>query len=204
MSAKRSPLRSTAPAPWACAPPSTRAGSMAGRCATAARRPVKPSRPRMEPCFGSRPAPGRPAAWRWSPRCSAPAICNRERPPLRDHRLTSEYGLRARAGRTVRLRQIASVIPSAMHAMPDQQAARLAAKAGADGFDLIRKQKNRLAWDELWKGRIRVTGGQRALARPHRCGRLLSQQLGPRLLARFDLRSLAWRPGTTITTILAM
>jgi hypothetical protein len=57
----------------------------------------------------------------------------------------------------VRLRQIASVIPSAMHAMPDQQAARLAAKAGADGFDWIRKQ-NRLAWDELWKGRIRVTG----------------------------------------------
>ena len=80
-----------------------------------------------------------------------------ERPPLRDHRLTSEYGLRARAGRTVRLRQIASVIPSAMHAMPDQQAARLAAKAGADGFDLIRKQ-NRAAWDELWKGRIRVSG----------------------------------------------
>jgi trehalose/maltose hydrolase-like predicted phosphorylase len=80
-----------------------------------------------------------------------------ERPPLRDHRLVSEYALRARAGRTVRLRQIASVIPSVMHAMPDQQAARLAAKARNDGFELIRKQ-NRLAWDELWKGRIRVEG----------------------------------------------
>ena len=82
------------------------------------------------------------------------------RPPLRDHRLVSEYGLRARAGRTVRLRQIASVIPSAMHAMPDQQAARLAAKARFDGFEAIRKG-NRAVWDELWKGRIRVEGASR-------------------------------------------
>ncbi len=78
-------------------------------------------------------------------------------PPLRDHRLVSEYAVRARAGRTIRLRQIASVIPSAMHAMPDQQAGRLAAKARFDGFDAIRKQ-NRAAWTELWKGRIRVEG----------------------------------------------
>lgn len=78
-------------------------------------------------------------------------------PPLRDHRLVSEYAVRARAGRTVRLRQIASVIPSAMHAMPDQQAARLAAKARFDGFDAIRKE-NRAVWAELWKGRIRVEG----------------------------------------------
>ncbi|MBI1684123.1 glycoside hydrolase family 65 protein [Caulobacter hibisci] len=82
------------------------------------------------------------------------------RPPLRDHRLVSEYGLRAQAGRTVRLRQIASVIPSAMHAMPDQQAARLAAKARFDGFEAIRKG-NRAAWAELWKGRIRVEGASR-------------------------------------------
>lgn len=83
---------------------------------------------------------------------AAPAL-----PPLRDHRLVSEYAVRARAGRTVRLRQIASVIPSAMHAMPDQQAARLAAKARFDGFDAIRKE-NRAVWAELWKGRIRVEG----------------------------------------------
>jgi trehalose/maltose hydrolase-like predicted phosphorylase len=78
-------------------------------------------------------------------------------PPLRDHHLVSEYAVRARAGRTIRLRQIASVIPSDMHAMPDQQAGRLAAKARFDGFDKIRKH-NRAAWAELWKGRIRVEG----------------------------------------------
>jgi trehalose/maltose hydrolase-like predicted phosphorylase len=80
-----------------------------------------------------------------------------QRPPLRDHRLVTEYGLRARAGRTVRLRQIASLVPKTLHALPDQQAARLAAKAASDGFDRIR-QRNRAVWDELWKGRIRLEG----------------------------------------------
>jgi len=78
-------------------------------------------------------------------------------PKLRDHRLVTEYGFRARAGRTVRLRQIASLVPSALHALPDQQAARLAAKAASDGFDKIRRQ-NRAVWNELWKGRIRLEG----------------------------------------------
>ena len=78
-------------------------------------------------------------------------------PPLRDHRLVSEYGLRVRAGRTVRLRQIVSIIPSVLHHMPDQQAARLAAKAKADGFEALRKQ-NRAVWAELWKSRIRLEG----------------------------------------------
>ena len=78
-------------------------------------------------------------------------------PPLRDHRLVTEYAVRSRAGRAVRLRQIASLVPEALHAMPDQQAARLAAKAAHDGFDNIRRQ-NRAAWDELWKGRIRLEG----------------------------------------------
>ncbi len=44
-----------------------------------------------------------------------------------------------------------------MHAMPDQQAARLAAKARSDGFEALRKQ-NQAVWAELWKGRIRVAG----------------------------------------------
>jgi trehalose/maltose hydrolase-like predicted phosphorylase len=79
------------------------------------------------------------------------------RPPLRDQRLVSEYGFRARAGRTVRLRQIASLVPSALHALPDQQVARLAAKAASDGFDSIRKD-NRAVWDDLWQGRIRLEG----------------------------------------------
>ncbi len=79
------------------------------------------------------------------------------RPPLRNQQLITEYGFRVRAGRTVRLRQIASVIPNVMHQMPDQHAARLAAKAGKDSFDKLRKQ-NRAVWDELWKGRIRLEG----------------------------------------------
>lgn len=79
------------------------------------------------------------------------------RPPLRDRQLVSEYGFRARAGRPVRLRQIASLVPRALHDMPDQQAARLAAKAASDGFDKIRAE-NRAEWDELWKGRIHLKG----------------------------------------------
>lgn len=79
------------------------------------------------------------------------------RPPLRDHKLVSEYGLRARPRRKVRLRQIASLVPQALHDMPDQQAARLAAKAAKDGFDTVRAE-NRAEWDELWKGRVLLKG----------------------------------------------
>ncbi|MDP3594746.1 MAG: glycoside hydrolase family 65 protein, partial [Phenylobacterium sp.] len=79
------------------------------------------------------------------------------RPPLRDHQLVSEYRVRGRAGRPVRLRQIVSVIPQAMHQMPDQHAVRLAAKAQADGFETIRAE-NKAVWDELWKGRIHLEG----------------------------------------------
>lgn len=46
----------------------------------------------------------------------------------------------------MRLRQIASVIPNVMHQMPDQHAARLAAKARKDGLDKVRKQ-NRAVWE---------------------------------------------------------
>lgn len=79
------------------------------------------------------------------------------RPPLRDHRLTTDYGVRARADRPVRLRQIACLIPQVMHRMPDQQAVRLAAKARHDGFEALRAE-NRAAWRELWKGRIVLDG----------------------------------------------
>ena len=80
-----------------------------------------------------------------------------QRPPLRDHQLVSEYAFRARTGRRVRLRQIASLIPNAMHDMPDQQAVRLAAKARNGGFEKIRA-RNRAVWAELWKGRIKLVG----------------------------------------------
>jgi len=79
------------------------------------------------------------------------------RPPLAGDRLVSEYNLDARAGRPIRLRQIACVIPDAMHKRPDQQATRLAAKARRDGFAKIRVQ-NRAHWKDLWMGRVLVGG----------------------------------------------
>ena len=79
------------------------------------------------------------------------------RPPLRRGRLYTEYGFRALAGRRYRLRQIVSIVPQAMHSQPDHQAVRLCAKAKKDGFESIRRQ-NRDAWNELWKGRIKLVG----------------------------------------------
>jgi len=73
--------------------------------------------------------------------------------------MLSEYTVRARAGRPLRLRQITSMLPKVMHQLPEQQAARLAAKARHDGFDTLRT-RNRAAWDELWKGRIVVKGAE--------------------------------------------
>ena len=84
-----------------------------------------------------------------------------ERPPFSGSRLTSEYGFRARAGRTYRLRQIASVIPSQMHSQPDYQAVRLVALARRRGFDEVRAA-NRAVWGELWKGRIHLVGADRS------------------------------------------
>ena len=79
------------------------------------------------------------------------------RPPLAGNRLSSEYVVKARAGRPLRLIQIASLIPSVMHASPDQHAVRLAAKAKRDGFETLRA-RNRALWVELWKSRIVLHG----------------------------------------------
>ncbi|MGA0600823.1 glycoside hydrolase family 65 protein [Caulobacter sp. KR2-114] len=86
---------------------------------------------------------------------------NPVRPALAGDRLITTYAFRAAKGVRYRLRQITSLVPSAMHNQPDHQAARMAAKARFDGFDAIR-QESRAAWAELWKGRIRLVGaGQR-------------------------------------------
>ena len=69
-----------------------------------------------------------------------------------DSGLAKEYRFEARAGATYRLRQIASLVPGQMHDDPDQEARRLATKAGAQGFDRLRDD-NRRSWQELWKGR---------------------------------------------------
>lgn len=79
------------------------------------------------------------------------------RPAFQYGQFHSEFRGRVRAGRTVRLRQLVSLVPEVMHATPDQHAARLAAKAADDGFDTLRAA-NRAMWDELWKGRVRLLG----------------------------------------------
>lgn len=79
------------------------------------------------------------------------------RPPLLGGRLWTEYKIRARGGRRLKLTQIASLVPSEMHRSPDQHAVRLAAKARREGFETLRS-RNRAAWTELWKGRIVLHG----------------------------------------------
>jgi len=74
--------------------------------------------------------------------------------------LMSQYGVKARAGKIYRLRQIASLVPSAMHRQPDRQAERLVALGAHQGFDQLRKA-TRAEWRELWKGRILLHGAGR-------------------------------------------
>ncbi len=71
--------------------------------------------------------------------------------------LSTSYTLRARSGRRYVLRQITSLLPSAMHSEPDRQAARMAFLGTTRGFDTIRNE-NRDAWADIWKGRIRLLG----------------------------------------------
>ncbi|MBO9707308.1 MAG: glycoside hydrolase family 65 protein [Caulobacter sp.] len=86
-----------------------------------------------------------------------------ERGQTRGHELApilTTYGLDLRAGRPVRLRQIVSLVPSALHAQPDYQAVRLLARAQDVGFDALREE-NRRCWTDLWLGRIRLIGAER-------------------------------------------
>lgn len=80
------------------------------------------------------------------------------RPDVKNSRLTTEH--HAAKARRLKLRQIVSVVPSALHERPHEQAARLAAKAKFDGFDAVRAA-NRGAWAELWKSRIVLVGADR-------------------------------------------
>jgi hypothetical protein len=73
-----------------------------------------------------------------------------------DSPLMTDYRLNARPGRTYRLRQLASVVPTVLHHDPDRAAIRLVARARAFGFEELRAE-NRARWDELWKGRVLIT-----------------------------------------------
>jgi trehalose/maltose hydrolase-like predicted phosphorylase len=87
------------------------------------------------------------------------AACDPGKPALAGDQLHTTYAVRGRRGVNLRLRHFTSVIPHVLHSQPDQQAARMAAKARFDGFETIRRE-NRNAWSELWKGRIRLIGAE--------------------------------------------
>jgi hypothetical protein len=83
----------------------------------------------------------------------------RDCPPLMNRMLSTTYKFRARAGQNYRLRQMASVVPNAMHKEPDFEAVRQVALARKRGFDAIRAA-NRAKWADLWRRRIRLVGAQ--------------------------------------------
>lgn len=67
------------------------------------------------------------------------------------------FSLNLRAGRRVVLRQIGSLVPSALHSEPHWQALRMVAFGWYQGFDRLRHE-NRLAWRELWRARPVLSG----------------------------------------------
>jgi trehalose/maltose hydrolase-like predicted phosphorylase len=71
--------------------------------------------------------------------------------------LETSFAFRAHAGRTYRLRQLTSLVPDTLHGEPDVQAIRLVCAARSKGFDELRRE-NRVAWDEIWRGRINLVG----------------------------------------------
>lgn len=71
--------------------------------------------------------------------------------------LCTEYEIRLASGRPARFRQLAALVPSALHARPDEEAVRRLARTAKDGFEVLRRC-NRAAWAEIWEGRIVIVG----------------------------------------------
>lgn len=71
--------------------------------------------------------------------------------------LSTTYAMRARAGRTYVLRQLASLVPSDMHSAPQRQATRMVSLASQEGFDRLREQ-NAARWADIWRGRVILLG----------------------------------------------
>ena len=71
--------------------------------------------------------------------------------------LATSYTVDARPERAYVLQQFSSLVPSQSHHEPDRQAARLVGMATRRGFRKLRDE-NRDAWEEIWKGRIKLIG----------------------------------------------
>ena len=75
-------------------------------------------------------------------------------------RFSTTYRVRARTGRPYRLSLLTAVVPDLSHARPDEHAGRLAAVGALRTLAGLRRD-NRLAWAELWRGRINLDGADR-------------------------------------------
>ena len=83
-----------------------------------------------------------------------------ERKPWdRNGPLVSEYEVMVRKGAPTVMRQMAAMVPSAMHSRPEEEAVRRIARAKCTTFDVLR-ERNRAEWVDLWKGRIVVRGAE--------------------------------------------
>ncbi|WP_122469028.1 glycoside hydrolase family 65 protein [Brevundimonas lutea] len=71
--------------------------------------------------------------------------------------LVTEYRGRATPGAPLGVRQMAALVPSVVHARPQEEAVRRLARGRQTGFETLRA-RNRAAWDELWKARVVVRG----------------------------------------------
>lgn len=74
--------------------------------------------------------------------------------------LITRYAFRARPGEVYLLRQLTSLVPSALHGQPHRQASRLVVGGALLGFEELRRA-NRSAWAETWKGRPVLIGADR-------------------------------------------
>jgi trehalose/maltose hydrolase-like predicted phosphorylase len=74
--------------------------------------------------------------------------------------LVTTHRFEAVPGRSYALTQLVAMVPSTIHDQPHLAAIRLVAKAATAGFDHLR-QENRAAWDELWRGRVNILGGDK-------------------------------------------
>lgn len=74
-----------------------------------------------------------------------------------DSPLETTYSFEAQAGRTYHVRQFSTMVPSAAHAVPDQQAVRLAAEAKRRGFEQLRSA-NEECWQDIWRARPMLVG----------------------------------------------
>ncbi len=75
----------------------------------------------------------------------------------REHLLSPCSTFHARRGQRYRLRQLASLVPQALHSQPHMQAARLAETGVLSGFEQLRRD-NCQEWGQLWQGRLLLAG----------------------------------------------